>query len=329
MLRFLLDPGATPAETLRSDVERSVSRFQEAGDEADLAAALADLATIHWVAGDARAMLDAAERALDHARACGSRRATAEAAPLIAFALHRGVVPLDEALDRLETTRGQLRDDRLAVALISLDEAVMLAAVGRIDDAQATADRARRTFADLGQRRWLEMSDAVAAEIARTEGRLEQAEGLLRAVHAFFRDQGDANNALQIVVALADVLCDLGRFEEADLLAAEVARDAAEDDLEVQVAWRTVRARAKTATGDATGAVTLAEEARRIAGSTDFVLMQAEAARAHATALEGAGRHDEAEAALEAAIERYGSKRAVVLAEETRERLRILRRSTR
>jgi class 3 adenylate cyclase/tetratricopeptide (TPR) repeat protein len=321
MLRFLLDPGATSAIVFREEVERSIRRFEEAGDEPSLAAALADLATIRWMAGDAEGMLDAAERALAHARASGSRRATAEAAPLIAFALHRGWVPLDEALRRLEVTRTQLEDDRLAVALILLDEATMLASVGRIDDAHAAADRARRTFGDLGQRRWLEMSNVVRAEIARREGRPEQAEGLLRSVHAFFRGQGDANNALQVAATLADVLCDMGRFEEADVLAGEVAREAAEDDLEVQVAWRSVRARARTAAGDPSSAVSLAEEAAAIADSTDFVLLQAEAARALAEALHGAGRTDDAIEALGTALERYEAKRAHADAAQTRERL--------
>ena len=160
MLRFLLDPGATPADVLRRDVERSVHRFEEAGDEASLAAALADLATIHWFKGDAEAMLEAAQLALAHARASGSRRSAAEAAPLIAYALHKGRVPLDEALERLDETRAQLDDDLLARTLLLLDEAMMLAAVGRQDDAKAATDRARYTFEDLGQRRWLEIVES-------------------------------------------------------------------------------------------------------------------------------------------------------------------------
>ena len=324
MLRFLIDPSATPADVLRRQVEKAVGRFQEAGDEASLARALADLATIHWVEGNAEAMLDAAERALVHARSSGSRRASAEAAPLIAFALHRGRVPLDEALRRLEQTRVQLQDDRLAEALLLLDEAMMLAAVGRPEEAREAADRARQTFADLGQRRWLEMSKAIQAEIARREGLLDQAEGLLRSVHHFFQDQGDANNALQIAAALAEVLCDMGRFEEADVLATEVRRDAPPDDLEVQVAWRSAGARTKTAGGDPEGAVHLAEEAAAMADSTDFVLLQAEANRSLAEALAGAGRADDAASSLRTAIERYEAKRASVPAAVARERLRTL-----
>jgi tetratricopeptide (TPR) repeat protein len=168
------------------------------------------------------------------------------------------------------------------------------------------------------------MSKAIQAEIARREGLLDQAEGLLRSVHHFFQDQGDANNALQIAAALAEVLCDMGRFEEADVLAAEVRRDAPPDDLEVQVAWRSVGARTKTGGGDPAGAVPLAEEAAAMADSTDFVLLQAEAHRSLAEALAGAGRADDAANSLRTAIERYEAKRASVPAAVARERLRTL-----
>jgi tetratricopeptide (TPR) repeat protein len=203
----------------------------------------------------------------------------------------------------------------------------MLATVGRLEDARAAVERARQTFADLGQRRWLEMSNATEAEIARREGGLDRAEGLFRSVFGFFHDQGDANNALQIAAALADVLCDMGSFEEASLLAGEMARDGAEDDLEVQVAWRSVRARTLTGDGDPAAAVPLAEEAAKIADSTDFVLLQADAYRALAEALAGAGRSADAVSALEIAVARYEAKRATVPAADALERLRALRRS--
>jgi tetratricopeptide (TPR) repeat protein len=145
-------------------------------------------------------------------------------------------------------------------------------------------------------------------------------------VHGFFRDQGDANNALQLASTLADVLCDMGRFEEASLLAGEVARDGAEDDLEVQVAWRSVRARALSGDGNPTAAVPLVEEAAKIADSTDFVLLQADAYRSLAETLESAGRLADAVSALEIAVARYEAKRATVPAEDALERLRALRR---
>jgi hypothetical protein len=106
-----------------------------------------------------------------------------------------------------------------------------------------------------------------------------------------------------------------------------MARDGAEDDLEVQVAWRSVRARTLTGDGDPAAAVPLAEEAAKIADSTDFVLLQADAYRALAEALAGAGRSADAVSALEIAVARYEAKRATVPAADALERLRALRRS--
>ena len=320
MLRFLIAPGATPIDTLRKEVERSIGRLEEAGDEGNLAQALADLATIHWVEGNAAAMLDASERALGHALTCGSRHATAEAAPLIAYALHHGSVPLDEGLARLERTRARLRDDRLARALMRLDEARMLAAVGRSEDAHATVERARTIFADLGQRRWLEMSRAIQAEIARSEGHHEQAEALLRSVHAFFRDQGDANNAL-----------DRGRAGGPPLRHGPVrgGRRARERG-RARRADRRPRGAGGVAIGSGTDpggrgdpstAVWLAEEAVSLADTTDFLLLQAGARRALGEALPAAGRDAEAIAALEHAADRYDAKRATEPASETRRRV--------
>jgi tetratricopeptide (TPR) repeat protein len=202
----------------------------------------------------------------------------------------------------------------------------MLTGLDRLDDAHRALERARQTFEDLGQRRWLASSQLALAEMSRWEGRLLEAEGLFRSVHRFFLDQGDANNALLVAAPLADLLCDLGRSEEADMLAGQMERDASPDDLETQVAWRLVRARSRVAAGDPTGAVPLAEEATTVADSTDFVLLQADARRHLADALAGAGRIDDAARTLEAAVERYDAKSAHKPAERARDRLTTLRR---
>ena len=248
MLRFLIAPGATPIDTLRKEVERSIGgwrrpatrgtsprpsrsrhdplgRGERGGDAGCLRAR-------PWPRAHVRQPLrDRGCRAADRVRPA-PRECPAGRGPGASRADARA-----------------LRDDRLARALMRLDEARMLAAVGRSEDAHATVERARTIFADLGQRRWLEMSRAIQAEIARSEGHHEQAEALLRSVHAFFRDHGDANNALDRGRAGGPPLRHGPASVEADALASEVARDAPTDDLEVQVEWRSVRARTQAAAG--------------------------------------------------------------------------------
>lgn len=276
-LRFLVDPAAMPPASYRPFLDAAAARFEEEDDTGSLAAALADMALVAWVEGRADDMVTTAERALEAAERSGALTVLHEAAALLAAALLRGRMPLVEALTRLGDVRGRLAADRLTGATLRLTEAMMLLRVGRIDDARGTLDVARTTFEDLGQRRWLAAADDVEAELLRVSGRAAEAISRKREVYAFFLEQGDELNALPAAVDLAEFLQATGDLAEADLLASEVeARDTGVD-LEIRVAWRTVRAAALAARGDAQGARRLAEEALRLADATDLVLLQADA----------------------------------------------------
>ncbi len=106
---------------------------------------------------------------------------------------------------------------------------------------------------------------------------------------------------------LADLLVDAGGFDEAAGLAADLERQAGED-LEVQVAWRTVRAATLTASGERADATRLAHEALALADRTDFVLMQADVRAAIAVA--GVDGFDAERLGVEA-LARYAAKGGV------------------
>jgi len=163
---------------------------------------------------------------------------------------------------------------------------------------------------DLGQRRWLVRATQVLAEIAKEDGDLAEAIERHRSVHASFAEQGDAVNATPSALALADALLDAGRIDEADALAAEAEREAPEDDLEAQVAWRSIRAVAAARRGNAAFAEELAREAAARAAASDFVLMRAETSETLAEVLSLAGRDGEARAAAAEAAEGYRRKGA-------------------
>ena len=276
-LRFLVDPAAMPPASYRPFLDAAVARFEEAGDTGSLAAALADLALVAWVEGRADDMGATAGSALEAAERSGAPTVQHEAAALLAAALLRGRTPLVDALARLGDVRDRLAADRLTGATLRLTEAMMLLHVSRVDDAQRTLDVARTTFEDLGQRRWLAAADDVEADLLRASGRLAQAISRRREVYAFFLEQGDELNALPAAVDLAGFLQAAGDLAEADRLASDVEGRDAGVDLEIRVAWRTVRAAALAARGDADGAKRLAEEALRLADATDLVLLQADA----------------------------------------------------
>ena len=60
--------------------------------------------------------------------------------------------------------------------------------------------------------------------IAWSEGKTEEAERGLRTCYLFFQQQHDTANATPAASDLAQVLCDLGRYDEAGALAEEIAQ---------------------------------------------------------------------------------------------------------
>jgi hypothetical protein len=315
LLRFLVDPGAIPAEDLRARTDRALEAFAAAGDERDLATAHWARSLVAWLEGDAAAMQTHAELGLELARRSGNRRALTDAAASLANALMRGPVRLDEAEARLQALVAELEGDRLSQAALRLDLSVIRSLRGFPKEARAEADRAQEVFRDLGQRRWLARCSDILADLAMEEEDAPRAAELGRSVHAFFLEQGDAANALPAAMSLAAALLEAGRTDEADALAADVEREAPVDDLETQVEWRLVRARAAAHRGEADRASALAQEAIDLADGTDFLLMQADARANFAEVLRALGRDAEAGALRREAAERYVRKGAAARAE--------------
>jgi len=308
-LRFLEDPNAVPRETLREVLDRAIAAFEVEGDLTDLATAYGTRSLVGLLEGSAAAMQTDAERGLALARQTANRRAMTDAAAMLAGALLRGPVPLGEVEQRLGVLVAELSGDRLTQAAVRLDLVATLSLRGDTDRARAEAERARDTLRDLGQRRWLARCTETFAEIATEEGRARESVDLRRSVHAWFVEQGDEVNARPAALGLAEALLAVGEDEEADTLASEVELAGPEDDLEIQVAWRSVRARVAARTGDAGRALALAGEARALCDTTDWLLFQAETREAYAEVLETLG-HSEAETIRGEAIDLYRRKGA-------------------
>jgi hypothetical protein len=259
-------------------------------------------------------MAGAAERALAAAAACGDPRAVHEAAPLLATALHRGVTPLEEVVKRVTEVRESHATDRLTGAILQLTESLSLAQLGRTTDAREIIEAARRTFRDLGQRRWLAATDEVGAEIERLDGHLTRAIALHRDVHAFFVEQGDALNALPAAAALAERLLEADR-EEAERLVAQLEGEVLGEDLETSATWMSVGAVVAAGQAHRERADAESRLALEIVDATDFVLLQADV---RAILMGAAPDPESAERLRTEALQRYDAKGALALAAELR-----------
>jgi Flp pilus assembly protein TadD len=155
----------------------------------------------------------------------------------------------------------------------------------------------------------------------RLEGRLEDAERLLREMSAAYDSIGEAGFNSTILAVLANTLCDMGRYDEAEPLAARSRELSADDDFATQSSWRMAQARVLADRGAFEDALRLADEAVEISEGTDYLVWQGDAHEARGIVLEAAGRGDDARAAYRESLERYERKGNVVAAERIRSRL--------
>lgn len=120
------------------------------------------------------------------------------------------------------------------------------------------------------------------------------------------------------------MLCEVGRYDEAEQLAAQGRDLGDEHDPVTQSRWRLVAALVAAHRGEHTDAERLAREALSYSQQTDSPRLQGNAYYDLAEVLQAAGRRDEAAAAWHEALDRYERKGIIPLARRTRERLSAL-----
>jgi tetratricopeptide (TPR) repeat protein len=123
---------------------------------------------------------------------------------------------------------------------------------------------------------------------------------------------------------LAETLCYLQRFDEAEAAVERARALGAEDDFATEVTWRRAQALVMSSRGAHDEALRLVEEAIAIVEKTDYLVMHAETHAVRGTVLNNAGRVADAEAAYERAVELFDRKGTVLLARRAREDIAAL-----
>lgn len=193
-------------------------------------------------------------------------------------------------------------------------QALIEALRGRVDVARAMIERSRAALEELGLHSGLLEADLFAGIIELTADDAAAAEPPLRAAYHGLGSLGVGADAGLAAALLSGAVLTQGRVDEADELAS-ASQAMAGQNLKTAIAWRAARARIASARGDHAGAVTIAEEAVRIAAPTDLLLDHAEACVALATVRAAAGDTDWAEQAAREAAALYQRKGATTLAQ--------------
>ncbi len=252
---------------------------------------------------------DGIEHALVHARRAGHQITGSWA---LSVPLTMGPRPASEALAKLDVFIG----DQPHPGDLML-RAVLLAMLGRVDEAWAAAIPAEEQARELGLRSggiWL-------AELALIAGDQQAAAEYLRSGCEDLERRGATAQLSTYLALLGRALCALGRTDEAEQLARRGRELGDPDDVWTQALWRLAQSLAESARGQHADAVRLAEEAVDWFSRTDSLLRQGDAQCDLAQVLEAAGRRDEAIEAWREALDRYERKEVLPLAARVRERL--------
>ena len=322
LLAYLAVP-ATGLEPLVRTAQALLPGFAAAGDE--LGQARARLYVAHGRQAGGRYVEAAGhfEAALAHGLAYEGRSGAvleqATALGGLAVTLWLGPEPVPAAVGRCRELLAAHTGGRRAVrAALCCPLAVLLAMRGDFAEARVLVTEAQRIAEDLGVAAPQAAIQAFGGLVETLAGAPGSAEERLRLACELAHRTGDADTLATASGALAVLLLDQGRADEAEAFA-EAARGGSDDRSPLQQAeYQAVRSRLLAGTGrpgEAAGgaggaeeAVRLAEDAVRLAGATDSPVGRASALLNLARVLLAAGRPEAARAAAGRAGRAFAGK---------------------
>ena len=250
---------------------------------------------------------ESAERALRYYRDAGFPLSTCVGH--IAAALYFG--PANASVGIVRCTELVERDveDRSSEANVVAHLGGLQAMLGNFDEAFELVARAREGYVDLGRPIAVARTcGPVEAAIARLAGDPEKASRLLLESCEALREMRSWSHLGTQAAELADVLCSLGRIDEAHSWIDIAKMYALSDDASAQLSWRAVAARLVARAGDFASGEQLVDEASRIANETDALNQRAGVRLAAADVLTAAGKGAEASAAIAEAVRLFDLK---------------------
>jgi class 3 adenylate cyclase/tetratricopeptide (TPR) repeat protein len=301
-------------------VEMAISTFEELADDGGLAEGLTLAGSIEFWSGRAGRAVQAADRAIWHARRTNDARRESEALRWRCAAECYGPAPADQAAIGFEALMQgpAARHGGLRTAIASF-RAEMEAMRGNAEIARELVETSKAWAKDFGLQMYYASNVLrTAGYVAALHGELERAEQDLREAVDILRLIGDSGHLSSVAPQLADVLQEQGRIEEALALTEEAERASIKDDVDAQIGWRRVRSKILARQGHLAEGIRLATEALDMARRTDYLDLRGMVCLDLAEVLRRAGQGDGAITVLEEAIEMFELKGNVVMAARAR-----------
>jgi DNA-binding SARP family transcriptional activator/tetratricopeptide (TPR) repeat protein len=314
-VRFFSDPEGR-ADELLDIAAQAIPVFEAVGDDHSLGRVWLMLAIVHGPMHCRHgAAAEAVERSIDHLRRSGWPISTCLA--VLAAALQNGPMRVPEAIGRC---RRLLADADLAGQANVLAPLGALEAMrGRFAEARGLVARARTLYDELGQTSTAEANcGAVGGRIELLAGDLAAAERAFRSTCQMLERLGDQAYLATGAAELADVLCALERFDEAEQWCRLASNLGASDDVLTQIFSRATWAKLLAQKGELEKAEASAREAVRLTEKTDDLNRRAKVLLDLSRILRVARKPGEVTAAVEKAVELFEQKGNIVGAKRAR-----------
>jgi class 3 adenylate cyclase len=231
--------------------------------------------------------------------------------------LRWGPVPAQEAISRIESDE---TDETPTIPRLS-STSMLLAMLGRFDEARARAQAGKRYFLERGMRMRVGGNYFDTARVEVLSGDLAAADRELAEGIALLNEIGETGVLSTFAAMRAEVLYRLGRSDEVEAMIELARRNAHPADIATQASWRWVAAMAAADDRRQEDARSLIDEAIALIEPTDFLEMRASAFEALGHVELCAGRPDAWKAALERALAEHEQKGNLVGARRVRDLL--------
>jgi tetratricopeptide (TPR) repeat protein len=292
---------------IAADGERLEHAMALGGDHAGLARLWHTRALLEWIRARSSGAEELWRRGRLEALAAGDRRILSDMLGWSASSVYYGPVPVEVAIERCEAICSDLRDDPWAEGLALQPLAGLHAMAGSFDLAFELLDRSAQALAGFEPTVDAAVSHAEVS-VSLLAGDPDRAERHLRAGRRMLARMGERAVLASTEAYLGQVVLLQGNLTLADRLAGRCARMATADDVSAQALWRRVRARVRSAQGNSSQAIRLADEALALMEGADGLNDRAETLADAAAVRAAAGDHAEADRLLDAAVELYQRK---------------------
>jgi class 3 adenylate cyclase/tetratricopeptide (TPR) repeat protein len=309
--------GGARMEESKADVEESVHRLEELGDEDALAEAYSFLGTMLMWTGMCADAVEVLEHSASLARRTGADKVASRSLSWLLVSALWGPMAVADGLVLCDRIIAE-GSDRYVEGFASFVQGVLRTMAGDWEEGRALIATGRTMLEELGQRVNIASMRMASARSEFFAGRLRESENDLRLGYDVLDQMGEKGYLSTIASLLAVVVRAQGRDHEAEVYAQEARELGADDDRSTQLYWRCAQAEVLASRGDIDEALQLVQEAQEVIEGTDLTIDRAAALLSRAFVEKAAGTHDRARIALDQALGLFEEKGDVTAAAHTR-----------